>query len=544
MPQAVKISTNVISGSINKNGVSFNIEGAGRNFGSLDGGNWYSNVLPDDGRWVIISESKGSGKPAFWLTAGSADSDLLTTVNGLPSRYNLSDFTATGSALDYLVQNDYMVLRAVPDQSDADSVLLEVDAKNLSSYPRTGNIWGDISGYASTQVLYNSPPFNDAGYLDFSTDEYSVRSVGVLTLGNDYTISATVNILNSVGNFRTLVRTSPDDHPILIREGNNDLGYYANGDGEFRDSGYDIVAGRWMRLDAVGTNGNQQQFYVNGEAVGVPVSSAGGFNATGMNWNTLGNIGGGGSQPFGKVANCTVYNKALSVTELKQNYFGGPIVTDGLVFAVDASNLVSYENGSTTTYQLTGSANNGTLYNGTEYLPDNGGVWEFDGTNDYIEFTSGISTPTANLTTVTWVKLDSYLAQNSTIGIHPDGGVNGGVRIYATSPTSLGVWMRNSGGGAPSISTSNGIPLNEWTQITFVNNNGVGKIYKNGVEVLSSTFSSTPVALNNVNAWISRFSGGGYYIDGKVGSTMLYNRALTPEEVGQNYNAQKQKFQK
>ena len=170
-------------------------------------------------------------------------------------------------------------------------------------------------------------------------------------------------------------------------------------------------------------------------------------------------------------------------------------------------------------------------------------MWEFDGTNDYIEFTSGISTPTANLTTVTWVKLDSYLAQNSTIGIHPDSATNGGLRIYAGSPTFLGVWMRISGGSVVSTTTSNGIPLNEWTQITFVHNNGVGKIYKNGVEVASGTFSPTPLALNNVNAWISRYSGGGYYIDGKVGSTMLYNRALTAEEVGQNYAAQKQKFQ-
>ena len=55
MPQAVKISSNVISGSINKNAISFNIEGQQRDFGSLDGGDWFSNVLPDDGRWVIIS---------------------------------------------------------------------------------------------------------------------------------------------------------------------------------------------------------------------------------------------------------------------------------------------------------------------------------------------------------------------------------------------------------------------------------------------------------------------------------------------------------
>lgn len=221
---------------------------------------------------------------------------------------------------------------------------------------------------------------------------------------------------------------------------------------------------------------------------------------------------------------------------------GPKIVTDGLVLALDAANPKSYPGSGTTWSDLSGNGNNGTLTNGPTFNSDNQGSIDFDGVNDYIEFTSGISTPTANLTSVTWVKLDSYLTQNSTIGIHPDGGANGGFRIYAISPTSMGVWMRNSTGSVSALTTSNGIPLNEWIQITFVNNNGVGKIYRNGVEAVSGTFSTTPVALNNVNAWISRYSGGGYYIDGKVGSPILYNKALTPQEIQQNYNATKSRY--
>jgi hypothetical protein len=71
--------------------------------------------------------------------------------------------------------------------------------------------------------------------------------------------------------------------------------------------------------------------------------------------------------------------------EIIQNYYGGPIVTDGLVLAVDAGNLVSYERGSTTTYSLTGSFT-GSLQNGTGFSSNNGGAWSFDGTDDYITF--------------------------------------------------------------------------------------------------------------------------------------------------------------
>jgi hypothetical protein len=55
----------------------------------------------------------------------------------------------------------------------------------------------------------------------------------------------------------------------------------------------------------------------------------------------------------GKISQAQVYNRVLSASEILQNYYGAPIVTDGLVFAVDAGNIVSYESGSTTTYSLT-----------------------------------------------------------------------------------------------------------------------------------------------------------------------------------------------
>jgi len=66
--------------------------------------------------------------------------------------------------------------------------------------------------------------------------------------------------------------------------------------------------------------------------------------------------------------------------------FGGaqPIVTDGLVFAVDAANYESYPGSGTTWSDLVGS-NNGTLINGPTFDSGNGGSIVFDGTNDYID---------------------------------------------------------------------------------------------------------------------------------------------------------------
>jgi hypothetical protein len=57
-----------------------------------------------------------------------------------------------------------------------------------------------------------------------------------------------------------------------------------------------------------------------------------------------------------------MFNSYLTAAQSKQLYFGSPIVTDGLVFAVDANNIVSYPKSGTAWYSLTGS-NIGALTN-------------------------------------------------------------------------------------------------------------------------------------------------------------------------------------
>ena len=222
--------------------------------------------------------------------------------------------------------------------------------------------------------------------------------------------------------------------------------------------------------------------------------------------------------------------------------FGGPdIITNGLALAVDAGSTRSYPGSGTTTTSLV-SSNIGSLINGVGFSSDNGGAFTFDGSNDFISFDTTLTFSSANLTSVAWVKLDSYLSQNSTIGFSPDSGTTG-FRLYAISTASLGVWTRNgTGGGVTAIATTNGIPLNEWVQVTFVLNGTNGIIYKNGVAILSGTFTQTPNALSSAPVWLSRYSGGGYVLDGKTASALLYNRTLTAAEVLQNYNAQKNRF--
>ena len=67
------------------------------------------------------------------------------------------------------------------------------------------------------------------------------------------------------------------------------------------------------------------------------------------------------------------------------------IVQDGLVLNLDAGNANSYPGSGTTWSDLSGTGNNATLVNGPTYSSTDGGSIVFDGTNDYVAETSGLS---------------------------------------------------------------------------------------------------------------------------------------------------------
>ena len=81
-----------------------------------------------------------------------------------------------------------------------------------------------------------------------------------------------------------------------------------------------------------------------------------------------------------------------------------PIVTDGLVFAVDAANYESYPGSGTTWTDLAGSSNT-SLDNGPTFDSGNGGSIVFDGTDD--KATSTLTSNTifnSTFTVSTWFK--------------------------------------------------------------------------------------------------------------------------------------------
>jgi hypothetical protein len=221
------------------------------------------------------------------------------------------------------------------------------------------------------------------------------------------------------------------------------------------------------------------------------------------------------------------------------------VVTNGLVYYIDAANTRSYSGSGTTAYELQSSGIGGTLVNGTGFGTTNNGYFIFDGTNDYIQVPVSYI-PTGNEVSVclwnfgTTAQTSSVFSAHSadefrTINIHLPWNDN---VVYWDAGLSAGAYDRIN------TATLTNTQWQGWHHWAFTKNavTGVMELYLDGVLNVSGT-SKTRTMPTPSQAFIGRFqiSSPLYHI-GRVSLLHLYNRALTAQEVLQNYNATKKRY--
>jgi len=195
--------------------------------------------------------------------------------------------------------------------------------------------------------------------------------------------------------------------------------------------------------------------------------------------------------------------------------------------------------------------NTATLYNGVGYTSSNVGYFTFDGTNDYgiINDVTGVTdfSITDNYTVDFWIYLNS--TQNNTQNGNNDvvekwsgaGGYPFTFRyVRATQIMSVSVYN-----GSSSNSTSIQISHSNWWNITGVFNwsSSLLTLYGNGGSVAASTTLNLTGTITNDSALnLMRGGNGINYATGNLSNLKIYNRALTPQEIQQNYNAHKSRY--
>lgn len=213
--------------------------------------------------------------------------------------------------------------RVVDGSIITQNLAIWIDANNSSSYPGTGTAITDLSGNGRTQNLVSAAQFTTlSGIKCFncsSTNAISAASAGPVLPTTGFTYIAWARMISSSAQYRTLFRTTPSDHPILIEIGTNRLGMYDNPTASFYPSGYNDVsalANVWVQWAVTGDSSGQT-FYINGQQVGTTVQTA-----AGNSHNTTGADASPGTQSFGYVANMFLYTAKLTAEQIQQNYYG------------------------------------------------------------------------------------------------------------------------------------------------------------------------------------------------------------------------------
>lgn len=198
-----------------------------------------------------------------------------------------------------------------------------VDAGNVKSNPGSGSVWYDLSRYGRHQNLVGGAAFttvNGIKCVDCSVEGRYTQDAGTTyTLTNGYTLIAWARPLadSQVSTWRTLWRTQPDDHPLLIQDASNTIGYYDNNGGGFVSYGLNLgTIGKentWTMFSLLGS-GATTTLYIDNKAYSGTVS----YNAGGMTHDAFGAAA--GSQSFGYVAIGMIYSRILSDAEISQNF--------------------------------------------------------------------------------------------------------------------------------------------------------------------------------------------------------------------------------
>ena len=277
-----------------------------------------------------------------------------------------------------------------------------------------------------------------------------------------------------------------------------------------------------------------------------------------------------GAEPQIRVASndselVTITNRHFgqSFTTLTQclNYFVGQsdkfvvnsnyenIVTNGLVLNLDAGFIPSYPKNGTTIYDVSIDTNNGTLINSPSYGSANGGGLDFDGTDDRGTFPTPTPSNATSLTYSVWFKGQSSTSAVSGFGyiIHNNGPSTSTGNSYLTFGVhgSTGKYYAAMNGQYNSMQTSISQNSSNYYMMSLTWDGTTQKVYVNGSLENSKALSD---GFTYQYAWNSTFGlcdqrGGTYRpFDGYIYIINAYNRALSQDEILQNYNAQKSRF--
>lgn len=209
---------------------------------------------------------------------------------------------------------------------------------------------------------------------------------------------------------------------------------------------------------------------------------------------------------------------------------------DNLVFYFDPANPRCYPGSGTTVYSLGTNQYTGDLISNPAYSAEAGGIFTFDGTNDYISFGDILNYGAEDFTFSYWA---TFFPENtgSTRGVFGRQGINS---YYDSILNYFSIkYLRFYVGGTSS--SANNLILDTWMNITLVRANNTAYIYYNGI-LNNIDYTTTGIPSSSSPFTLGGTPNNGRYHYGKLSWVRSYNRALSPAEIDQVYQTSKSRF--
>jgi hypothetical protein len=446
-----------------------------------------------------------------------------------------------------------MALSHAP-QIVSDGLIIYLDANNTSSYAGTGSTWYDLSGNSRHASLISSPSYEGFGrgkYLSFdgstnyATIPYTITdnliTVSFWYYSKIFSANSSLDALISnftfgISGFDVRLNSSTTINLAIVIDGSQSLvniGTISNNTWYHIAFTYDGATIKTY-LDAVfKSSTNVIGTRANGTQICIGTSA--------FDTNRRATCG---------VPQVMIYNRALSDTEILQNYnatkgryiVNENIVRDGLVVNLDAGSAASYPGtGITVTNIGSVSAQGATLLNGVSYGNANKGYFITDGSNDTIQGPnlSNIMLGSTSATMQVWF-FPSALPSTYNAVID----VPGRSMSLWIGPTFSGQFYGWGGTASNSYNTNFSWQSSTWQMVTMVTSStssSIVNLIKNNFEITQS-LAAFGTNFTGVIELGGNPSGGGVNFNGRYGIVLIYNRSLTNTEITQNYNALKNRY--
>ena len=215
------------------------------------------------------------------------------------------------------------------------------------------------------------------------------------------------------------------------------------------------------------------------------------------------------------------------------------IVTDGLVLCLDAANKKSYSGTGSVWTDLSNRSSNATLVSGPTFSNNNKGILQFNGSTQYAISTSTNVSFTALTFIVFFYRITNGNAGAGILFNRGGGGNTTGMNICFPNLNNLG-YHWNDAGGTYTYDSGLPVPLNVWSYCALSVNSTNALFCVNG-NFVNRTFGHGSTSIGG-GLQIGADPAAGRYYQSNFALACLYNRALSSNEILQNYNATKGRF--